>query len=55
MYYSFFQRSGTLGGYPITEEGYLGRPEDALYRVNDDPVCLKSAEESPKMSLVLLE
>jgi hypothetical protein len=30
-------------------------PEDALCRVNYDPVCVKTAEESPEMSLVLLE
>jgi hypothetical protein len=55
MCYSFFQRSGTLGRYLITEEGYLGRPEDTFCWFNDDPVRMKTAEEIPEMSPVLLE
>jgi hypothetical protein len=40
--FSFCQRSATFGGYLITEESYLSRSEDALCRVNDDPVCLNT-------------
>jgi hypothetical protein len=38
--HSFFQRLGTLGRYLVTEKGDLGSPEDALCRVDDDPISL---------------
>jgi hypothetical protein len=44
--YSFFQRLGGLGGQLVTEEGDLGCSEDALHRVDEDPVLLKLFEES---------
>jgi hypothetical protein len=44
MGYSFFQRSGTLGGHLVTEEGDLGCPEDARRWVDEDPVPLKLEE-----------
>jgi hypothetical protein len=53
--YSFFQRLGTLGGQLATEEGDLGCSEDALRRVDDYTVPLKSVEESSEMLLVFLE
>jgi hypothetical protein len=46
---------GTLSGYPVTEEGEVGHPEDALRRVDYDPLCAKMAEEDLEMALVLLE
>jgi hypothetical protein len=55
MGYSFFHRLGTLGRHLVTEEGDLGCLEDALCRVNEDPIPLKSVEESLQMLLVLLE
>jgi hypothetical protein len=45
--YSSFQRLGTLDGYLATEEGDLGCSEDALEWVDEDPVPMKSVEESP--------
>jgi hypothetical protein len=45
--YSFFQRSGTLSGHIITKEGDLGSSEDALRRVDQNPVPLKLVEEIP--------
>jgi hypothetical protein len=53
MCHSVLQRSGTVGGYFITEEPYLGCSEDARLRVKDDPVRLKTAEESSEMLLML--
>jgi hypothetical protein len=47
MGHSSFQRSGTLGGHLVTEEGDLGCSEDALYRFDEDLVPLKSVEETP--------
>jgi hypothetical protein len=44
--YSFFQRLGTLGGHLVTKEQDPGCSEDALRRVDEDPVPLKSVEES---------
>jgi hypothetical protein len=37
MGYSFFQRSGTLGGH-LTEKGDLGCTEDLFRRVDENPV-----------------
>jgi hypothetical protein len=45
--YSIFQRSGILGGHLITEKGHLGCSEDALRRVDENPVPLKLVEEIP--------
>jgi hypothetical protein len=45
--YCFFQSSGTLGGYLVTEEGDLGCSEDSLCQVVEDPILLKLIEESP--------
>jgi hypothetical protein len=42
MSYSYFQTSGTLGGYLVTEEDDLGCSEDALRRIDQDRVTLKS-------------
>jgi hypothetical protein len=47
MGYPFFQRSENLGKHLVTEEGDLGCSVDALCRVDEDPVPLKSVEESP--------
>jgi hypothetical protein len=44
MGHLFFQRSGTLGRYLVTEEGDLGCPKDALGRVDDDPIPRKEVE-----------
>jgi hypothetical protein len=55
MSHSVFQRPGIVGGYLITEERYLGCSEYAFLRVKDDPVCLKTAEESSEMLLMLFE
>jgi hypothetical protein len=52
--YSFFQRLGTLRGHLVSEEGDLGCSEDALRRVDEDPVHLKSVEESWQVLFVLL-
>jgi hypothetical protein len=54
MDYPFFQRSETLGEHLVTEEGDLGWPEDALRRVDEDPVPLKSVERRTYLLLVLL-
>jgi hypothetical protein len=40
MGHSFFQRLRTFGGHLVTEEGDLGCSEDALRRVDDDPIPL---------------
>jgi hypothetical protein len=40
----FIQRLGTLGGYLVTKEGYLGCSKDTLRRVDEDPVPLKLVE-----------
>lgn len=45
MSYSFFQRLGALGRHFVTE-GELGCSEGALYPVDENPVPLKSVEES---------
>jgi hypothetical protein len=47
MGHSFFQRLGTLGGHLVSEEGDLGCSKDTIRRVDEDPVPLKSVEESP--------
>jgi hypothetical protein len=44
--HSLFQRLRTFGGHLVTEEGDLGCSEDALRRVDDDPITLKLGEES---------
>jgi hypothetical protein len=44
---SFFQWLGALGRHLITEEGDLACSEDALHPVDEDPILLKSVEESP--------
>jgi hypothetical protein len=46
MGYSFLQWSGTLREHLVTKEGDLGCSEDALRRVDQDPVCLKPVEQS---------
>jgi hypothetical protein len=51
----FFQRLMTLAGHLVTEEGDLGCSEDALRRVNDDPIPLKLVEESPYVLFVLFK
>jgi hypothetical protein len=53
--HSLFKRLGPLGGNLVTEEGDLGCLEDALRRVDEDPVPLKLVEEGPQMILVLFE
>jgi hypothetical protein len=55
MGYSFFQRSGTIGGHLVTEKGDLGCSEDALCQVDENPVPLKLVKESPWMLLMFLE
>jgi hypothetical protein len=45
--HSFGQWARTFGRHFIPEEGDLGRAEDALHQVNDDPILVKAAEESP--------
>jgi hypothetical protein len=55
MSHSIFERSGTLGGHLVTEEGNLGCSEDTLRRVDQDPVSLKLVEERPQVLLVFLE
>jgi hypothetical protein len=45
MDHSFFQRLGARGGHLVNEEGDLGCSEDALRRVDEDPIPLKSVEE----------
>jgi hypothetical protein len=45
--YSFFHSLGTLGGHLIIEEGDLGCLEDALRRVDENPIPLKSVGGSP--------
>jgi hypothetical protein len=45
--HSLFQRLGALDGHLVSEEGDLGCLEEALRRVDDDPVPLKLVEESP--------
>jgi hypothetical protein len=46
MGHLFFQRLGTLGRHLVTNEGDLGCSEDALCWVDEDPVPLKSVEDS---------
>jgi hypothetical protein len=53
--HSFVQRLGALGRHLVTEEGDLGRPRDALCRVDDDPIPLKLVEEGLKVFFVLIE
>jgi hypothetical protein len=55
MCHSIFQRLEALGGHFVTEEGDLGCSEDALHRVDEDPVPLKLVEKDPQMLLVLFE
>jgi hypothetical protein len=43
--HSFHQRSGTLGGNFVTEEGDFGCFEDTLGRVDKDAVCLEPVKE----------
>jgi hypothetical protein len=43
---SLFQRLGTIGGHLITEESNLGCSEDALCRVDEDPISQTLVEES---------
>jgi hypothetical protein len=47
MGYSFFQRSGNLGGQLVTEKGELRCSEDLLRLLDENPVPLKLVEESP--------
>jgi hypothetical protein len=47
MGHSFFQRLKTLGRHLVTEEGDIGCSEDALRRVDDDPIPLKLGKEMP--------
>jgi hypothetical protein len=47
MDYSFLWTWGTLGGHLVTEEGDFGCSEDALCLVDENPIPLKSVEESP--------
>jgi hypothetical protein len=46
MGHSLFQRLRTFGGHLVTEEGDLGCSQDALRRVDDDPIPLKLGEVS---------
>jgi hypothetical protein len=46
MGYSIFQRLGTLSGLLVTKEGDHWCSEDVLYEIDEDPVLLKSVEES---------
>jgi hypothetical protein len=46
MGHSLFQRLRTFGGHLVTEEGDLGYSEDALRRVDHDPIPLELGEES---------
>jgi hypothetical protein len=46
MGHPLFQRLRAFGGHLVTEEGDLGCSEDALRRVDDDPVPLELGEES---------
>jgi hypothetical protein len=47
MGYSFFKRWRTVGRHLVTEGGDLGCSEHALHWVDEDPLPLKSVEESP--------
>jgi hypothetical protein len=47
MCHSLFKMLGTLGGNLVTEEGDLRCSENALRRVDEDPVILKLVEASP--------
>jgi hypothetical protein len=53
--HSLFKRLGKLGGNLVTEEGDLACLEDALSRVDEDPVPLKLVEEGPQMLLMLFK
>jgi hypothetical protein len=44
----FFQRSGTLGGNFVTEEGDLGCFEYTFRRVPDERLCDAGHDESPR-------
>jgi hypothetical protein len=46
MGHLLFQRLRTFGGNLVTKEGNLGCLEDALRRVDDDPIPLKLGEKS---------
>jgi hypothetical protein len=46
MCHSLFQRLRTFGSHLVTEENDLGCSEDALRRVDADPIPLKLCEES---------
>jgi hypothetical protein len=52
--HSFLRWSGTLSGHSVAEEGDLGCAEDALRRVDEDPVPLETVEKSPEVLLMLL-
>ena len=54
MSHSLCQRLGPLGGHLVAKEGDLRCSEDALRRVDYDPVLLKLLEKFPQMNLVLL-
>jgi hypothetical protein len=47
MGYLFMQRSETPGGHIVTEKCDLGGTENTLRQVDENPVHMKSAEESP--------
>jgi hypothetical protein len=44
MCHSLFQRLRSFGGYLVTEEGDLGGSEDAIRRVDNNPIPLKLGE-----------
>jgi hypothetical protein len=54
MGHSFSQWARSFGRDFIAEEDDLGCAENALGRVDNYPELVKSAEENPQMTLVLL-
>jgi hypothetical protein len=48
-------RLTTLGGNLLIEKGDLGWSEDALRRLDEDPVPLKLVKECPQVIIVLFE
>jgi hypothetical protein len=44
--HSLLQRLRTFGGHLVTEKSNLGCSEEALRRVDDDPIPLKLGEEN---------
>jgi hypothetical protein len=55
MGHSLFQRLRSFGGHLVTEEDNLGCSEDAIRRVDDDPIPLELGDESSQVLFVLFK